>query len=92
MRAVRRRYGQILVTEPLDAGSDTEPGGSGLAAERARRLAELDAMPRGRPVPPPASVAAYSRREIAGRFAEILDRITEGRRPSKTPHGVVSPG
>jgi len=42
------RYRQILVTEPLDTGSDpgpdAEPAGSGLAAERARRLAELDAM------------------------------------------------
>jgi glycosyltransferase involved in cell wall biosynthesis len=61
------------------------------AARAGQVIAELDARPRGRPASPPASVAAYSRREIAGRFAEILDRISEARRPSKTPPGVVSP-
>lgn len=38
------RYGHTIVTEPLDTGDDGEPTGSGLAAERARRLGELDAM------------------------------------------------
>jgi lysyl-tRNA synthetase class 2 len=38
------RYRQILVTEAPEPGPDAEPGGSGLAAERARRLAELDTM------------------------------------------------
>jgi lysyl-tRNA synthetase class 2 len=42
------RYGQMPVTDTLDAGGapgdHNEPTGSGLAAERARRLGEIEAM------------------------------------------------
>jgi glycosyltransferase involved in cell wall biosynthesis len=50
------------------------------SARAGRIIAELAAMPRGRAAPP-ASVAAYSRREVAGQFAAILDEISGGHRP-----------
>jgi glycosyltransferase involved in cell wall biosynthesis len=39
----------------------------------AAALERLTAAPRGEPIPPSADVSAYSRREIARRFAELLD-------------------
>jgi hypothetical protein len=50
--------------------------------ERAGRvIAELGAGPRSRATTPPASVAAFSRREIARRYAALLDEIAGDRGP-----------
>ena len=51
------------------------------AVRAGRLIAGIATRPRGRAVVPPASVAAYSRREVARRFAEILDGVAGGRRP-----------
>jgi hypothetical protein len=49
-------------------------------------IAELAALPRTRAGMPPAHVTAYSRREIARRYAALLDEVSKasaaGRRPS----------
>jgi glycosyltransferase involved in cell wall biosynthesis len=51
------------------------------AARAGRVIAELAGGPRSRAAAPPASVAAFSRREVARRYAAILDEITGDRGP-----------
>jgi glycosyltransferase involved in cell wall biosynthesis len=46
-------------------------------ARAGRAIAELAALPRSRPATPPAYVTAYSRREIARRYAELLDEVSK---------------
>lgn len=47
-----------------------------------RVIAELAAQPRLRAGVPPAAVAAYSRREIARRYAALLDEVSADREPT----------
>jgi glycosyltransferase involved in cell wall biosynthesis len=51
------------------------------SARAGKVIAELAAAPRSRPVPPPASVTAFSRREVARRYAALLDEIAGDRGP-----------
>ena len=47
------------------------------AARAGHVIAELAALPRTRTGPPPAYVTAYSRREIASRYAALLDEVAK---------------
>jgi glycosyltransferase involved in cell wall biosynthesis len=51
------------------------------SARAGKVIAELAAAPRLRPAPPPASVTAFSRREVARRYAALLDQIAGDRGP-----------
>ncbi len=51
------------------------------AAAAGSIVAELAALPRGQAPPPEAAVTAYSRREIARRYASVLNQACEAGRP-----------
>ncbi len=53
-------------------------------ARAGRLIAALAAAPRGHSVEPGEVVAAYSRRDIARRFAAVLDAVCRGREPRGT--------
>jgi Glycosyl transferase 4-like domain len=54
------------------------------SARAGRLIAELAGEPRSRAPAPPASVAAFSRREIARRYAALLDEIAGDRAPPES--------
>jgi glycosyltransferase involved in cell wall biosynthesis len=61
---------EVLATAPLaHVMAHDEPACAGAV------IAELAAAPRSGPAAPPASVAAFSRREVARRYATLLDEI-----------------
>jgi Glycosyl transferase 4-like domain len=62
-------------------------------ARAGRVIAELAGLPRSRLVTPPAYVIAYSRREIAKRYAALLDEVSAERGPAGAarPSSVLSP-
>jgi hypothetical protein len=70
---------EVLETVPVAhvmAHDEVEPAG--------RVIAELAARPRSRAGMPPASVAAYSRREIARRYAALLDEVSAECHPERS--------
>jgi hypothetical protein len=71
-----------LIREVLDGMPHAHLIGQGESARAGRLIAELALSPRvPGPVPAPAAVATYSRREIARRFAAVLDAATGRRGP-----------
>jgi hypothetical protein len=61
-------------------------------SERAGRvIAELAALPRSRAGTPPASVAAFSRREVARQYAAVLDEVSGAAETRRNASREVSP-
>jgi hypothetical protein len=66
-----------VIREVLRAASRAYPVGRDEAARAGALIARLASEPRGGPSEPTEGVAAYSRREIARRFAAVLDQACE---------------
>ena len=62
---------EVLETVPLARVMAHEE-----SARAGRVIAELAALPRVRAGAPPASVAAFSRREVARQYAAVLDEVS----------------